>query len=533
MLSPLDEWRALPAPLQLEVVAALAAEHGPQAVAALRWQVEAHRRPVQRIPGLDDLCEDGQPWRVMIISGEFGSGKTQLATWITLRAILDWRVERPRIIAATADTVREDLVNHDAPSGLLAWLPPWVSREWLPATGRAGRLTIDGVRVSLLSADAGASTIGSAAGWVLFDDYAKCSNLLGAERAEEALANAFRSLRSSPGRMVLPTTPDGAQMAQDIAGGEGMRGVVTLDLGRTEDNLALPPAALDFAQGLRKMNLWTTEGGGAFAHIQWPKLRVREAPQLRRAIVFIDPAKSQRSHACKVGIVATGIDGRSIVYGLADRSAQRPPDGPQGWPAATLDLAEEIEDRFGLPPDSVELGIECNTLGQAGPELLRAEERARNGARGRAAVALRKVHVVTSRPRDPKTRRAAPVVNMAEGNQVRMLGGLGELESSLSGLTDASTKADAADSFVHGARILVGEKSMEGIVSEEEAAAQCALAAVLTARIANGGRPTEPVEIAPGILEPMKVEGASPGDSRAPVVPPRRGHSSWRTRGAL
>ncbi len=454
--APLDELRALPPPLVRVALARMSAEHGPAAVAALRWQVAAHQREAMRMPALDELCPDGKPWRVLVISGEYGSGKTQLATWLTLRAIVEWRVERPRVIAANADTVRDDLVDPSAPSGLLAWLPPWTPREWQPSSGRAGRLTIDGIGVSLLSADAGANAIGSAAGWVMFDDFAKCARVLGAARAEEALASAFKSLRSSPGRMILPTTPDGAQMIQDIAGEEGMRGVIVLDLGRTEDNLTLPPAALDFAQGLRRMNLWTTTSGGAFAHIEWNKLRVREVPRLKRAIVFVDPAKSQRSHACKVGIVATGICHRSTVYGLADRSAQRAPDGPDGWPAAALDLAEELERRHGLPAGTVELGIECNTLGKAGPELLRAAERTLRTSRDEPAIATRKIHEVTSRPGDPKTRRAAPVVEMCEGNQVRMLVGLGELESSLSGLTDAGAKSDPADAFVHGARELAG-----------------------------------------------------------------------------
>lgn len=455
-LAPLDELRALPPPLARAALARMAAEHGPAAVAALRWQVAAHRRVTQRMPALDELCDDGRPWRVCIITGEFSGGKTQLATWMTLRAIVEWRVERPRLIAANADTVREDLVNDDAPSGLLAWLPPWIPHEWQPSAGRAGRLTIDGVPVSLLSADAGANAIGSAAGWVFFDDFAKCSKVLGADRAAGALADAFRSLRASPGRMILPTTPDGAQMIADLASEEGMRGVITLDLGRTEDNLALPPAALDFAQGLRRMNLWNPDSGGAFAHIEWGKLRVREVPRLKRAIVFVDPAKSQRSHACKVGVVGLGICHRSTVYGLADRSAQRPPDGPDGWPAAALELAEELERRHGLPAGSVELGIECNTLGKAGPELLRAAERTARAARGEPAIATRKIHEITSRPHDPKTRRAAGVVAMCEGNQVRMVVGLGELESSLSGLTDAGAKSDPADAFVHGARILAG-----------------------------------------------------------------------------
>lgn len=463
-LAPLDEWRALPPPLQRAVLARVAAEHGPAAVAALRYQVEAHRRPSQRLLELDELCDDGEPWRVLIITGEYSGGKTQLATWLTLRAIVEWRVERPRLIAANDDTIRDDLVKADAPSGLLAWLPPWIPREYSPgAAGRGGRLIIDGIEVSLISAAAGANAIGSAAGWVFFDDFAKVAKLNGAAKAEDALASAFKSLRAFPGRMLLPTTPDGAEIVQTIAAGEGMRGVVVLDLGRTEDNRALPPAALDFARGLRKLNMWNTTGGGAFAHVPWAKLRVqaREVPRLKRAIVVVDPNKSQREQACKVGIVGVGIDFRSMVYGLGNRSEVRPPEGPKGWPAQTLDLAEEIEDRHGLPRGSVELAVEMNTPGKNGPALLRAEEKLRSAARGGEAISIRKIHEVTSRPNEPKTKRAEPIVNLCgspdgTGSQIRMVAGLGEVESSLSGLTDAGQASDEADAFVWGALILTG-----------------------------------------------------------------------------
>ncbi len=485
-LAPLDELRALPAPLARAVLARIARERGPAAVAALRWQIDAHRRPTQCMIGLDDLCDDGRPWRVLIIEGEYGSGKTQLATWIAKMAITEWKVERPRLVAAIPANVDDTLVN--GPSGILSWLPPWVSREWQPSTGHAGKLWIDGREVSCLSAAAGAGPIGSGCGFVLFDDYAKCVSAHGAAAAEEALAAAFKSLRESPGKMLLPTTPDGAEMVRALAGAEGMRGVLTMSLGRTEDNRALTPAAFDFAQGLRRMNMWTTESGGAFSHIEWSKLRAKphEVPKLKRIIVFVDPAKSQRSRACKVGIVATGIDHRASIYWLANRSGQRPPDGPEGWPRATLDLAEEIERRYGV---DVELGIEINTLGKAGPAMLRGEERMRRAARGEEAASTRKIHEVTSRPTDSKTHRAAPIVAMAEGGQVRSVDGCGEVESSLSGLTDGGTKSDEGDAAVHGARILVGKDADQ---PDRAPAARAAVAALDRLQEKIGAPPNGP-----------------------------------------
>lgn len=452
-VAPLDELRALPPPLQRAVLARIAAEHGPEHVAALRWQIEAHRRPAQVIPSLDDMPA------IWILTGEYGSGKTQLATWVMLRALLDWRVERPRLVGATRETVRDTLVL--GPSGLLPWLPPWISREWQWSIGHAGLLRIDGIEVSCLSADAGSQAIGSGAGFVLFDDYAKCVETLGEKQAERALIASFKSLREAPGKMILPTTPDGAELVLDLARAEGMRGVEVLDLGRTEDNKNnLSPAYVrDVVPNLRRLNRWQQEQRGAFAHIEWSTLRVREVPRLRRAIVFVDPAKSQRSHACKVGIVGVGIDERATVYGLADRSEQRTPDGPSGWPATTHALAEELEDRYGL---DVELGIETNTLGEAGVELLRAEERARRSARGEKPVSIRRVHKITSKPNDPKTRRAAPIVALAESGQVRLLVGLGGVERSLSSLVDEGKKSDEGDAFVAAARILAELNDAKG-----------------------------------------------------------------------
>jgi hypothetical protein len=445
--SPLDELRALPPTLARVVLAQVAAERGPAAVAALRWQVEAHLRPAQRLVGLDELCADGQPWRVLVISGEYGSGKTQLATWQTLRAIVDWRVERPRIVAANDDTIRDDLVKPDAPSGLLAWLPPWIPREYLPsAQGRGGRLTVDGVEVSMVSAKAGANAIGSACGWCLFDDFAKCVQLNGQASAEEALAAAFKSLRANPGRMVLPTTPEGAEMVLSLSRGEGMRGVLVLDLGRTEDNRALPPAALDFARGLRKLNLWTKAGRGAFAEVEWARWRVDRAPRLSRFCVAIDPTKTGRG--CDAGVVGLGLGVDGVVYGLADRSR---PMGPAEWPAEAWQLFDELaeqhpeviahEDRYCLAED--------NTGRRDVEQHLRAQEQIRRAKRGLPAVSATRIETVTARPHDDKAARAGPVVELARAGGVRMVRGLGVLEAQLSALGLAGQNG-AADAFVHG-----------------------------------------------------------------------------------
>lgn len=466
-LSPLDELRALPPPLARATLARIAAEHGPAAVAALRWQVEAHRRPAQRWVELDELCDDGLPWRVLVITGEYGSGKTQLATWLTLRAIVEWRVERPRVIAANDDTIRDDLVKPDAPSGLLAWLPPWIPRDYSPsAQGRGGRLSIDGIEVSMVSAKAGANAVGSACGWCMFDDFAKVCLTNGQESAEDALKAAFRSLRSSPGKMVLPTTPEGADMVLDLASGEGFRGVVRLDLGKTEDNRALPPAAYDFARGARKMGFWTQGGEGLFSGFEWRPHRVADCPPLVEIAVSIDPAKSSRSKSCEVGIMGGGRDERDVIHVRADRSEVLSADD---WPRVAHDLLEELQAEH--PRAASRFIVENNAGGDSPAALLRAEEKIRRLRRGKPGVSMIEVREVTARRNDGKARRGSPVLSLARGGQVKHARGLGVVEQQLAHLVDEGTGTDRADAEVWLVRDLAGIGESDERAAKSEARA--------------------------------------------------------------
>lgn len=444
-IAPLDELRALPPPLQRAVLARIAEQHGAAAVAALRWQIEAHRRPAQRIPALEALPT------VLVITGEYGSGKTQLASWITLRAILDWKVDRPRVIASIPANVDDTVVN--GPSGLLAWLPPWISREWYPTLGHAGKLRIDGRDVSCLSAAAGAGPIGAGCGFVFFDDYAKCVTALGESKAEEALAAALKSLREWPGKMVLPTTPEGAELVRSLAQTEGIRGVEVLDLGRTEDNAGNLTRGYvrDIAPNLRALDMWQKSGGGAFAGVQWAKLRVDAAPPLVEIVVAIDPAKSSRSKSCEVGIVGVGRDAEDRIYGLADRSEVLSSDD---WPNVAHELLEHL--RAEHPRARARFVAENNAGGDAPAALLRFAEKLRRKNRGEPGVSVIEVVERTARRNDGKARRASEIVGVYKGGQGRMVRGLGILEGQLSKLVDEGTGTDRADAFVWGARDLAG-----------------------------------------------------------------------------
>lgn len=466
-IAPVDELRKLPPPLARAVLARVAAEHGPEAVAALRWQIEAWRRPAQQ---LVDLSE---PWSVLVITGEFGSGKTWLAGRIFTAGILDWKVERPRIVAATGADVEETVV--DGQSGITTWLPPWVPWSWQSSKGHEGLLTVNGVKVSCLSADAPAQAIGSGAGWVLADDVAKWVETSGEANAERAWASVLKSLREWPGRAIVPTTPDGASFITSLLTSKQLQGVKVLDLGSSEENRGnLAPAYLEHVANLRAQGLWLKSSGGAFAGLMGDAIRCEWPAVLEEIAISIDPAKSTRSHACEVGLVATGIDRRGTVYGLADRSKQM--DAGQ-WPAAAHDLLEEMAERYHGA--RIRFVVENNAGGAMPAELLRAEEKIRRLQRGGRAVSMIEIREVTSRKNDGKARRAGPIVALAKGGQVRMVRGLGVLEGQLSALADDAPGQDRADAFVHGARDLAGisDDKAATVARREEMATEATRAA--------------------------------------------------------
>jgi phage terminase large subunit-like protein len=72
--------------------------------------------------------------------------------------------------------------------------------------------------------------------------------------------------------------------------------------------------------------------------------RVREAPDLSRVIVAVDPAASNEEHSDETGIVGVGAgigpDGFTEGYVLADRSLK---GSPEEWAKAAVKLYRELD----------------------------------------------------------------------------------------------------------------------------------------------------------------------------------------------
>jgi phage terminase large subunit-like protein len=537
ILALVDQLRALPPPLALAVLAQLEAELGPEAVGALETAWEFWRRPAQRFPRSDERPA------VVVYTGGYGTGKTRTACELLTHMVLTGRAKGPRILAATGADARDIVEN--ARTGILAWKKPGVAYDWQSSKGFEGELGVNGVKIGLFSVDAPRSALGVGADVQLLDDPPKWG-----PTGKAAFVAALKSSRERGSLTIIPTTEDGLALLREVLGDDLVAaGVLVIDLGPSEANAGnLDPNYFKTKAALDAQGLWNPIGSSSpwakLTPAQWRAMRLDACPPLVELCVSIDPNKGGTTRPCEVGIIGGGRDARSTVHTRHDRSAVLD-SGVSGWPKVAWDLAVELqEDNPGVPWHFV---FETN-VGKDRAEPLRAEERARRrrgervplprggwaDADNRSEVSACEFHWIRA-DRD-KCRRAEMPAHQAAQGQVKHAPGLDKLEGQQRNLTPTGTDSDGADAENHMITDLagLGEKAAAEGVTAEEAADQCAIAATLTARLASRGRPTQPVEVAPGILEPMKVEGALPGDSR--YAGPHRGAGrapTWRTRGAL
>ena len=136
--------------------------------------------------------------------------------------------------------------------------------------------------------------------------------------------------------------------------------------------------------------------------------RVREAPELSRVVVAVDPAVSSRSSSSETGIVVAGADEDGHAYVLADASGQMSPDG---WARRAIAMM----DRYGA--DRI-IGESNN-----GGDLV--EHTIRTAYEGRA------VPYKSVRASRGKYARAEPVSALYEQGKVHHVGGLDALEDQM------------------------------------------------------------------------------------------------------
>lgn len=277
------------------------------------------RLPYQRPPEGD--------WRRWIFRAGRGTGKTYTGGDMTNSVAADRNKMGSSgeigIIGRTWTEARQVMV--EGPSGILETAPRGMVPEWEPGNGvltwpftnKAGKP----VKGRIFSADKPEQMRGPNFSWVWADEPAHWPNF-----KKTWLEVIELALRSGWARAMLTSTPIPDSFLQEL---EKMPGSV-VTRASTFQNSYLPSNVREAYrvayEGTRRGDqelggeylddnekaLWNTE--------DFDQHRVREAPELKRVIVAIDPAVTANENSDETGIIIAGLGGDDHGYVMRDRS---------------------------------------------------------------------------------------------------------------------------------------------------------------------------------------------------------------------
>jgi phage terminase large subunit-like protein len=354
---------------------------------------------------------DGRPWRVWMILGGRGAGKTRAgAEWVKGLALgrpqfAAKPLGRIALVGETAADVREVMI--EGVSGLLAAHGPRERPRW---ESSRRRLSWDnGAVAQAFSAEDPESLRGPQFHAAWCDELAKWRY---AEEAWDMLQFGLR-LGDWP-RVLATTTPRPLPLIKKLLADPS----VAATRAATRDNAAnLAPAFLEHVlaqyagtrlgrQELdgemieeRRDALWTRD--------MLERCRVAAAPALTRIVVAVDPPASSGPRADQCGIVAAGVDALGVAHVLADATlgAAR----PSQWARAAIALYHRLE--------ADALVAEVNQ----GGDMVRAVLHEADPA----------VPVIATRATRGKYLRAAPVAQLYEQGRARHVGAFCALEDEM------------------------------------------------------------------------------------------------------
>ena len=345
-------------------------------------------------------------WAVWLLMAGRGFGKTRAgAEWVRER-ISGGESRRVALVAPTPDDVRNVMV--EGVSGLLRVSPPWFMPKYEPSKRK-------------LTWPNGATALG-------FSSYepdrlrgpqfdtAWCDELASWKNARETWDNLQFGLRlGETPRCAVTTTPKPINLLRELKDRED----VMVTRGSTYENRE--NLASEYIEHIRRRYEGTRTGRqeiyaelldeseSALWKRDWIEVtRVREAPELSRVVVAVDPAVSSRSSSSETGIVVAGADENGHAYVLEDASGQMSPDG---WARRAIGML----DKYGA--DRI-IG-ESNNGGDLVEHTVRTAYEDR-------IVPHKSVHASRG-----KYVRAEPVSALYEQGKVHHVGGLDSLEDQM------------------------------------------------------------------------------------------------------
>jgi phage terminase large subunit-like protein len=389
----------------------------------------------------DQLPPDGAVFRNWLVLGGRGAGKTRAgAEWVRGLALglFDPPFRRCQRIAIVAPTFAEArLVMIEGASGLLSVHHADERPHYEPS-----KRTItwpNGSVAQIFSAEDPEGLRGPQF------DAAWCDELAKWKRGQEVWENLQFGLRiGDVPHAVITTTPRPTKLVRELI----IDSATVVTRARTIDNWRnLAPRFLDdvlqrfggtrFGRQELDGELISDDPDALFGRDLLEQYRVKQAPELKRIVVAVDPPASIGEKASACGIVCVGLGRDDRCYVLADRSAKRL--RPAQWARRVIDLAETW--------NADRIVTEVNQGGNMVEAVLREVD---------PNAALKAVRATTN-----KRARAEPVAALYEQGRVSHVRAFPDLEDEMCRVIEEGESPDRLDALVWAVTELMLRKRAE------------------------------------------------------------------------
>ncbi len=266
-----------------------------------------------------------------------GFGKTRMSAEIFIRAVRDWGYKYPNLAGATAEDVRDIMIEGE--SGILACAPEDFRPVFIPSLKKL--IWPNGVESHIYYGSEPNKARGPQSDFLWCDELAKW------QRPEETFDNLLMGLRLGSNPLCIVTsTPRPTRFLMELERRTDRQGrpCTITTRGRTQDNYKnLSPVFIStIISKYEGTRLGRQELEGDFLDDNpdalWKRSdidqnRVRSIPELSYVVVGVDPAATSKTGSDDTGIIVAGKDDNGHYYVLGDYTIH---DTPQKWGNAVI-----------------------------------------------------------------------------------------------------------------------------------------------------------------------------------------------------
>ena len=419
--------------IPLEARQAILGQLSPFEQGLLYYSSEFLLRPEQIIP------RKGQTLS-LVLAGR-GFGKTKLGGHWVRRKAESGKAKVGALIGPDENEIRQFMV--EGPSGVLKSCPPWCRPKWYSSRGAMRLVWPNGTTVMCHSAEE-PEYRGPNLDFVWFDEPAKCRWL------PVLWDNIGYALRGSSHGMDPPEIlMTGTPLPLEFFRQRKKEAKTIFISGTSLDNADnLDPEYIERLKKLgdsrqarqeRDGELLEDEQGILFVKSDIDKARIQNLVDMPRrfvrVVISIDPADSISARADETGVVAVGLDERSHLYVLDDKTGKLL---PKQWAEAAFDLFH----KWASSADKIEFLAESNKGGENVRNTLQVYEENRYLEKhhgNKTGFKATEVHLFRSQV--SKAERANPVSQLYSAGRVHHVGwGLGRLEQEMTGWVPGVTR---------------------------------------------------------------------------------------------